>query len=87
MEQNTQSMDAILEDLLPPADLLQGIPKDANSIMNTALSHYKNIVNLADKKTSEQTRERHSERMLCPSSHLLHPKRSKWPNWRAGSAS
>ncbi|GIY71754.1 hypothetical protein CEXT_614631 [Caerostris extrusa] len=68
MDQNTQSMDAILEDLLPPADLLQAIPKDANSIMNAALSHYKNIVNLADKKDIRTTRERRSERTQCRSS-------------------
>ncbi|GIY68082.1 uncharacterized protein CDAR_452991 [Caerostris darwini] len=50
MEENTSTMDSLLEGLLPPADLLSGIPKDANGTMELALGHYKNIINLADKK-------------------------------------
>ncbi|GIY57890.1 hypothetical protein CDAR_197111 [Caerostris darwini] len=43
-------MDTLLEGLLPSKDLLSGIPKDANGTMKLSLGHYKNIVNLADKK-------------------------------------
>ncbi|GIX87735.1 CCHC-type domain-containing protein [Caerostris darwini] len=50
MEENTSNMDALLKGLLPLEDLLSGILKDANKIMKVALSHYKNIINLADKK-------------------------------------
>ncbi|GIY37470.1 RNA-directed DNA polymerase from mobile element jockey [Caerostris darwini] len=50
MEENTSTMDSLLEGHLPPADLLSGIPKDANGTMELALGHYQNIINLADKK-------------------------------------
>ncbi|GIY64187.1 uncharacterized protein CDAR_543651 [Caerostris darwini] len=50
MEQSTSDMDNMLEELLPKEGLLRGITIDANETMQVALGHYKNILNLSDKK-------------------------------------
>ncbi|GIY45302.1 hypothetical protein CDAR_246031 [Caerostris darwini] len=43
-------MDNMLEELLPPADLLKGISYNADDVLKVALGYYKNILYLADKK-------------------------------------
>ncbi|GIY68091.1 uncharacterized protein CDAR_453061 [Caerostris darwini] len=43
-------MDNMLEELLPPADLLKGISYNADDTLKVALGYYKNILYLADKK-------------------------------------
>ncbi|GIY68038.1 hypothetical protein CEXT_202911 [Caerostris extrusa] len=68
MEPNTPNMDALLEELLPQDGLLKQLPNDASEIMEVALSIYKTIVNLTDKKgiTNDMRTEFRNNAMALP---------------------